>query len=124
VIVEPVRASMIVSVTRRFCRPSRAETHCVGLSTQIPKEPENAARKGFKTKGAKKPFMIFDEPQCKPLRHCEGRSPVAIHTAFPLASAFRMADPPHGLPRRAARAMTESPPLWIAPRQRLPLVSR
>ena len=40
------------------------------------------------------------------LRHCEGRSPAAIQTAFQLVSAFRKTDSPHGLPRRATRAMT------------------
>jgi hypothetical protein len=31
---------------------------------------------------------------------------VAIQTAFLLASTFRETEPPHGLPRRVARAMT------------------
>jgi hypothetical protein len=35
-------------------------------------------------------------------RHCEGRRPVAIQTAFPLALAFQKTEPPHGLPRRCA----------------------
>jgi hypothetical protein len=40
-------------------------------------------------------------------RHCEGRSPVAIQTALRMAPAFRETEPPPGLPRRAARAMTK-----------------
>jgi hypothetical protein len=37
-----------------------------------------------------------------------GFSPAAIQTALRKATAWREADPPHGLPRRAARAMTQS----------------
>ncbi|MDR0441281.1 MAG: hypothetical protein LBI59_09935, partial [Candidatus Accumulibacter sp.] len=39
-------------------------------------------------------------------RHCEGRRHAAIQRASQVASAFRKTEPPHGLPRRAARAMT------------------
>jgi hypothetical protein len=35
-------------------------------------------------------------------RHCEGRRPVAIHTAILFAPAFPMAEPLHGLPPRFA----------------------
>jgi hypothetical protein len=41
-------------------------------------------------------------------RHCESRRPVAIQAAFLFASAFQVAEPMHGLPRRAARAMTNA----------------
>jgi hypothetical protein len=34
--------------------------------------------------------------------HYEGRRPVAIQSALPLAPTFRAAEPPHGLPRRCA----------------------
>jgi hypothetical protein len=42
-------------------------------------------------------------------RHCEGRRPVAIQTAFSLASAFQLAEPSPGLPRRFAPRNDEHP---------------
>jgi hypothetical protein len=35
-------------------------------------------------------------------RHCEGRRPAAIHTAWRMAPALRVAEPLHGLSRRCA----------------------
>ncbi|MDR3157672.1 MAG: hypothetical protein LBU11_01405 [Zoogloeaceae bacterium] len=55
-------------------------------------------------------------------RHCEGRRPVAIQTAFPFALSFQKTEPLSGLPRRYAPENDEGggertgfPPLWIAP---------
>jgi hypothetical protein len=46
--------------------------------------------------------MPVQETKDRLFRHCEGRRPVAIQTAFQLALAFRMTEAPHGLPRRFA----------------------
>jgi hypothetical protein len=41
-------------------------------------------------------MLPFQETNNRLFRHCEGRRPVAIQTAFPLALPFQKTEPPEG----------------------------